>query len=234
MSASTSSQCRYNNRLRTTHLVFQYPDSPGKILQYQNERTLRSDREEKRPQTFTCEWNIKPSVTTGAGYNAVNDICDSFNFWCKNSSINCAKCNSIVYQKLPPNFMKKIPVKSTRDCVCCSNRYVVPHFNSIPEPLRQLTKEDVWTLRPFDLDCGVYERESHGYGVKTGMIALIACNIPIEQEIESIVNASDRQKCFHAYQYLMNSEDSCYSHFVLLLVIDRSSESESDRLLRYR
>ena len=94
-------------------------------------------------------------MTTGAGYNAVNDNCDAFNFWCKNSSINCAKCNSIVYQKLPPNFMKKIPVKSARDCVCCSNHFVVSHFNSIPEPLRQLTKENVQTLHPFDLDCGV-------------------------------------------------------------------------------
>ena len=70
---------------------------------------------------------------------------------------------------------------------------------------------------PFDLDCGVYERESHGYRVKTGMIALRACNILIEQKIESIVDDSDCQKCLHAYLYLMNSEDSCYSCFVLLL-----------------
>ena len=130
--------------------------------------------------------------------------------------MNCAKCNSIVYQKLPPNFMKKNPVKCTQDCVCCSNFYVVPGFNSIPEPLRQLTKENVQTLRPFDLDCGVYGCESHGYQVKTGMIALRAYNIPIKQKIESIVNDSDRQKCLHAYQYLMNSEDFCYSRFVLL------------------
>ena len=88
--------------------------------------------------------------------------------------------------------------------MCCSSRYVVPHFNSIPEPLRELTKENVQTLHHFDLDCGVYGCESHGYWAKTGMIPLRACNIPIEQEIESIVNASDCQKCLHAYQYLMN------------------------------
>ena len=46
MSASASLQRRYNNRLQFMHLVFHYPDSPGKILQYQNEQTLRSDREE--------------------------------------------------------------------------------------------------------------------------------------------------------------------------------------------
>ena len=85
MSASTSSQHCYNNRLRTTHLVFQYPDSPRKILQYQNEQTLRSDREEKGLQTFTCEWNIRCSVRTAAVYNAVNDKSDAFLFWCKNS-----------------------------------------------------------------------------------------------------------------------------------------------------
>ena len=155
-------------------------------------------------------------MRTAVGYNAVNDNCDAFNFWCKNSSINCVKRNSIVYQILPPNFMEKNPVKSTRDRVCSSNCYVVPGFNSIPEALRQLTKENIRALRPFDLDCGVYERESHGYCVKTVMIALKACNIPIEQKIESIVNDSDCQKCLHAYQYLMNSEDFCYSHFVLL------------------
>ena len=71
-------------------------------------------------------------------------------------------------------------------------------------------------LHPFDLDCSVYEHESQGYRVKTGMIALRACNIPIEQKIESIVNASDHQKCLHVYQYLVNSEDFSYSHFVLL------------------
>ena len=66
------------------------------------------------------------------------------------------------------------------------------------------------------MDCSVNERESHGYHVKTGMTALRACNIPMDQKIESIVNASDCQKCLHPYQYLLNSEDSCYSHFVLL------------------
>ena len=100
--------------------------------------------------------------------------------------------------------------------MCSTNRYVVPCFNSIPEPLRQLTKENIRTLRPFDLDRGVYERQSHGYRVKTAMIALRTCNIPIAQKIQSIVNDSDSLKCLHAYQYLMNSEDSSYSRFVSL------------------
>ena len=113
MSGSASSQPHYNNTLRTTHFVLKDPDSPGKILQYQNELTVRSEREEKRLQTFTRNWNIKPSVTTAAGYNAVNDISHALLFWCKNSSTHCPKCNSIVYQKLQPNFMKKKPVKST-------------------------------------------------------------------------------------------------------------------------
>ena len=92
----------------------------------------------------------------------------------------------------------------------------MPCFNSIPEPLRQLTKENIWALCPFDLDCSVYERGLHGFLVKTGTITWKPCNIPIKQKIESILNDSDHQKSLHEYEYLMNSEDSCYSRFVLI------------------
>lgn len=131
------------NGRRHTHVVFHYPNSPGKIEAYQNEVRARHEREQILEQTFVREWNIQPCVTNAAGYNAVNTISEALHFWCENSSTHCPTCNSIISHTLQPNFMTKKISKAKKDCFCKTNRYTVPRFSKIPKPLQNLTKENV-------------------------------------------------------------------------------------------
>ena len=105
---------------------------------------------------------------------------------------------------------------SKTKCQCLSSRYHVPRFNEIPPALLNLSAECISALRPFDLDCGTYKRQKHGYRVKTGMIQLHVSPKSVTRKIRDLVDVNDRWKCRIAYDYLINSNASSYSHFIEL------------------
>ena len=97
-----------------------------------------------------------------------------------------------------------------------TQRYIVPRFKDIPQELLNLSPQCVHALRPFHIDCGFYKRQAHGYRVKTGMTKLSPSDKSVEEKIRDLPDRSDRQKCRIAYNYLITSIHSSYSHFVKL------------------
>ena len=112
------------------------------------------------------------------------------------------------------NFLKMPKPSHRNKCECLSLRYHVPRFSDIPPALLNLSQECISALRPFHLDCGVYKRQKHGYRVKTGVIQLHVSPKSVSSKIRELPDSSDRTKCRIAYDYLMNSHQSRYSHFI--------------------
>ena len=71
---------------------------------------------------------------------------------------------------MPYNFSKKPTVSTRTKCQCVTEQYIVPTMKDIPEELQNLSTQCINALRPFDIDCGVYKRQAHGYRLKTAMI----------------------------------------------------------------
>ena len=56
-----------HHNLRTSHLVLEYPDLPGKILDYEYQPRLGLQNDEQPQQAFTREWNIESSHINVSG-----------------------------------------------------------------------------------------------------------------------------------------------------------------------
>lgn len=217
MSTPTSEfQETSSNSVSPAVLIGSYPDSVGKILSYQTQQLQRIETRNKQLNDFTAEWQIQPTTTNVAGCNFVNNISSALTFWCKNCSFWCENCNVIRYSKLMPNFLKFTQWKNKQPCHCSSERYIIPQPTDIPQQLMSLTKTDIFMLRPFELDCGVYERHPSGYRLKKGMIKLVVSQLSVEQKIQSISDHTTRNRCENAYNFLMNSRDSKYAHYISL------------------
>ena len=212
MSASASQM----NTVQPPQIIGSYPDSAAKILNYQAQKLQQRQREQQELHRFTQDWQIQPENTDTFGHNCINAISDALIFWCKNSSNRCNSCNVIIYNKLMPTFMNRTQWKNKQPCHCTTERYIVPRITDIPPALKNLTKADILALRPFDLDCGLYDRHPTGYRLKKGMIKLVLSPVSVEEKIQSIDDDDARSRCINAYQFLMNSADSQYSYYVSL------------------
>ena len=95
-------------------------------------------------------------------------------------------------------------------------RYVVPLYKDIPSCLLSLTVDDINTLRPFYFHFEQYERKSHGYQVKCCPIKLRTSEQSVEEKIHSLNDATQKERCQNAYDYLVTANDSSYSHFLRL------------------
>lgn len=158
------------------------------------------------------------SLFASGNSNICNVLDSAFSIenWAKHCSFyTCSVCNSIVFVQMPHNFAQKKVSERTK-CHCHTRRYIVSQINQIPIVFQNLSIQNVITLRPFDLDCGVYKRKQHGYRVKTGIIKLTVSPNSVMQRIRQLTNDDDMQRCKQAYQYLMTAENSHYSHFVNL------------------
>ena len=212
MSASASE----TNSVQPPQIIGSYPDSAAKILSYQMQNLQQRQREQQELHNFTEQWQIQPESTNTCGRNCINAISDALIFWCKNCSKRCHNCNVMIYNKLMPTFMNMTQWKNKQPCHCTTKRYIVPRITDIPPVLKNLTKADVLALRPFDLDCGIYERHPTGYRLKKGMIKLLVSRVSVEEKIQSIHDNAARTRCMNAYKFLMNSADSHYSYYVSL------------------
>lgn len=196
------------------NLVFLYPDLQQTVASYISESDAFGRREEALRVQFLNEWEIQPVNVNVGNKNIVQDTVAALEFWCSHSSTICAKCQSKQFCNLTPSFMKMNKPKA-RQCICKNKRYIVPTYNEIPESLRQLTVNDIMVLRPFNLDCGEFRREQHGYRIKTGMIKLEISSLAVIDKINAVPYLHSRNRCKIAYNYLMNSEQSSYRSFVL-------------------
>lgn len=172
MSASISQLTVDSNSVLPAQLIGNFPDASTKILNYQRQQSQCIEKENQELHTFTEQWQIQPLHTNATGRNSINAISRALVFWCKSSPYRCENCNVIIYRKFMPTFMKMTLWKNKQPCHCLTQRYIVPHVADIPDCLKNLTKADILALRPFDLDCGIYQRHQTGYRLKKGIIKI--------------------------------------------------------------
>ena len=117
-----------------------------------------------------------------------------------------------------------------------NRKVIVPHVTDIPDALKNLTKADILALRPFQLDCGVYERHPSCYRLKKGMIKLVVSQLSVEQKIQSIADDASRLRYMNAYSCLKNSSDSSYSDYISLheQVIANNTELNVFNMTKHR
>ena len=215
------------NQGRTIFLVFEYANLQQNTNRYHCDVLLKKLKDQEEKEAFLLTWPIEPPNVDALGHNSITKTTSALLQWCQNGSFYiCNKCNSVNPVNMPQNFMKQPNPSRKSKCKCLNERYHVPRANEIPEPLLNLSKENIKCLRPFDLDCGVYNRHSHGYRTKTGMINLIPSRLTVINKIRQLTNPTDRRKCRRAYEHLIRSPNTHYSHFVSLR--EQIQEENSD------
>ena len=137
-------------------------------------------------------------------------------FWVKYLSWSiCDNCGSIATQKLLPSYSQRTKCKKNVVCNCTSVHYFVPEPNNIPEVLNMLQDEDVYILRPFDIDLGPFQHKRYGYRVRSCLFSLKCSKLSVQEKISSIEDPERKEHCQRAYEYLMASPDSAYRDYVL-------------------
>ena len=168
----------------------------------------------EKSQFLTC--SLSDSEYPIQKPNPAQDVVDNLSFWIKYLSWTyCDTCHLLKKQLLPHNFQKR-PVTKPHPCICKLNKYVIPDWENIPLALSFLEMEDFVVLRPFDIDCGTYERMKHGYRVKRGAFKLTTLKDSVEEKIAALSDSQRRQRCRQAYIFLMNCSESSYRDFVQL------------------
>ena len=84
----------------------------------------------------------------------------------------------------------------------------------MPKELSCLKKEHILALRPFDVDCGKYDRMKYGYRKKKGIIGLTCSQQYIQEKIEKLSSQEDRAICTAAFQFLISNSLSSYKKFL--------------------
>ena len=97
--------------------------------------------------------------------------------------------------------MYMIQWKNKQPCHCTTERYIVSRITDIPPTLKNLTKADILALRPFDLDCGLYDRHPTGYRLKKGMIKLVVSRVSVEEKMQSIDDNDACSRCINRCRF---------------------------------
>ena len=137
--------------------------------------------------------------------------------WCvENSWCFCEKCGHLGFQKLLPSFRNSPPSPIDRKCKCGGGVYHVPQVEDVPVLLRNLTKDDIRVLRPFDIHCGDYKRVVHGYRQRTGTFRVSWSALLVREKIQAIEDLARRRSLQKTFNFLMAKADSSYWKFVLM------------------
>ena len=178
---------------------------------------------ENRQNTFNTDLqefiNQNEHKFTHATRQSVNskEVVWNLKFWIQFSSWTfCSKCSSLQREKLFPHYEKRPETKLSKSCYCMSNRYVVPHFSLIPDCLKCLTFSDICILRPFILHQGDYVRLPHGYRQRNGITRVSWKIESVENCIHDLQDDVQKERCFRAFQFLMQSKETSYKHFIQL------------------
>lgn len=213
---------------RNTYIVFNDPRQADKVIAYENKLKKQLENEQMAKSDYLSTRKFIPEPQDAFGINQVKKVPSDLHFWATYSSWSyCLKCKSLFSKILPYNFSKRAKNKSVTVCSCSTERYVIPLYENIPTVLLNLTVEDINVLRPFYLFFENTETQSHGYRVKCCPIKLRISNKSVLAKIAALSDETQKERCKNAYNYLISSEESKYSHFVHL----RDHISEQDRTL---
>ena len=188
-------------------------DRANRIQRLEEEIASRVETIASKKREFTNSLTDKQQGTEASTSYYAQEAQD-LEFWMVHSSWTyCEKCNQLYTTKMMQNFSKRPEVKTYKTCTCEKKRYVVPKFEDVPQELRNLSEHEVRALRPLDIHTGDYERHKHGYRRKGGMFRLTWSEKSVQEKIEEL-GVRSKRRCEKAYSYLMNSSESCYSHFI--------------------
>ena len=148
-----------------------------------------------------------------------SDLARRFEVWCKEGSwAACQKCHRLEKRPLREMHLtgKRQPSHTVKECSHCKDGigYATVAAADIPEPLRRLSPNVSWALRPLEPDVGKPAWARHAYRVHTDMTRFWWRPGPVESQIQQLEDPEEQDAAITAFEYLMSSEDSSYRKFV--------------------
>ena len=78
-----------------------------------------------------------------------------------------------------------------------------------------LQDDNVFILRPFNIDIGPFQHKKYGYRIRSCLFSLECSKLSVQEKINLIEDPNRKEHCQQAYEYLMSSPDSAYKDYVL-------------------
>ena len=116
--------------------------------------------------------------------------------------------------KLLPRYKGQPANKPFKKCLCADKKYIVRTLCLIPDCLRNLSFNEICILQPFNFHFGDYRRLQHGYQQKNNLCRVDWSPLSVEQKIDEMEEDVAKERVQRAYNFLMASEESCYSQFI--------------------
>ena len=177
----------------------------------------RKQTEEREENDYITKHTFLPVPRSASGVNQISQTSSNIRFWANYGSWTfCFECNSVLVKILPHNSSNRPKNDNSTKCICSQSQYIVPLYKNIPTSLLSLTVDDITILRPFYLFLEKYEHARHGYQVKCCPIKLKISDKSVHEKIDQLADATQKEHCQNAYEYLMSSDQSAYSHFLRL------------------
>ena len=173
----------------------------------------RARKRVQRKQEFLQYFRVSRRSQTGN--KSLNAIGDDLRFWAEHGSWTCCKrCGSLQCKKLLPWFRSRRTPGSCTSCVCKGKGYKVPHPKNIPSVLKNLTRDEIYALRPFRAFSGKYTRMMFGFRVREEPFKIKWAFDDVEVNIRKIKDPQSRQRTKAAFDYLMRAPNCSYQKSV--------------------
>ena len=161
--------------------------------------------------------NLGPLLSTLLSTRVNTEEARNLRRWCiEKSWCFCDKCGHLGFQKLLPSFRSSAPSPVDQKCKCGGGVYRVPPVDDVPLLLRNLTRDDILVLRPFDIHCGDYKCVVHGYCQRTGTFRISWSALLLSEKIQAIEDLPRRRRLPETFDFLMAKADSSYRKFVVM------------------
>ena len=182
-------------------------------------RKARSYWESRFSLLFAPHRNTRPTtgsnVTPNDSTFFPNTIIGNLRFWITYLSwFFCSICFSILPLPLLPHYSRRFRSLKSIPCPCTSSDYVVPLPYEIPELLAVLAPDDLYVLRPFDVDLGPYIHRQYGYRARTALFSLSCSQLSVQEKINAVLDPSRQLRLQRAYNFLMSLPTSAYKDYI--------------------
>ncbi|CAK0887260.1 unnamed protein product, partial [Prorocentrum cordatum] len=152
-----------------------------------------------------------------------SDYSKALEAWCLRGSWGmCPKCQAMQPREFYETDLRRErkPELTKSQCKLCNakRKHYVPKPEDVPKPLQDLTPEIISALSLLDVDVGAVVRshdakgKPNGYRKKVKMIRFSWSEHAPKKKFRNVPHA-DREKAKAAYDYLMDSKESCYRDF---------------------
>ena len=193
----------------------------------ENKQQLQKEREEKHEQQRQ-QFHVSNETRFVDNLHHLQRLSETtgnnLKYWIQNSSWTfCPTCFSLKPEKLLQRYKGQPANKPLKKCLCADKKYIVPTLCLIPDCLRNLSFNEICILRPFNFHFGDYRRLQNGYQQKN-LWRVDWSPLSVEQKIDGMEEDVAKEGVQRAYNFLMASEESCYSQFINMRELQVSNE----------